>query len=107
MNNNVEVSRALPVSSLLPCSLRELCLECLASNTSFLVSLGHVPEECIVPLFERILQKGKLTPRVLEVFERAESDAVKGRIAQLHIKKWIPPLIKDDNEWPGKRIWRW
>lgn len=103
---NVATSQILPVLPHPP-SLRELCLDCLASDTSLLVSLIQVPEECIVSLFERILQKGKLTPRLLEVFERAESDAIDARIVQLHIKKWTPPLIKDDNEWPGKRNWRW
>jgi len=44
---------------------------------------------------QRIVAKGKLTPRLLKYFEKAEQEAVLERVKQLGISKWTPPLIKD------------
>lgn len=47
-----------------------------------------------------MLEKGKLTPRVLEVFEAAGSEAVMRRVAELGVKKWIPPLLPTTRNGP-------
>ncbi|KAL4518495.1 hypothetical protein Ndes2526B_g01099 [Nannochloris sp. 'desiccata'] len=78
-------------------ALVSLSLECLASNPNYLdmPSVGALPEELAIALFDRIVAKGKLTPRLLNYFEKAEQEAVLERVKQLGISKWTPPLIKD------------
>lgn len=49
---------------------------------------------------QRVLEKGKLTPRVLDVFEAAGSEAVMRRVAELGVKKWIPPLLPTTKNGP-------
>jgi len=40
-----------------------------------------------------VIEKGKLTPRVLEMFQQTECEAVQARIKELGISSWIPPLL--------------
>jgi hypothetical protein len=44
---------------------------------------------------QRIVAKGKLNPRLLSYFEKAEQEAVLERVKQLGISNWTPPLIQD------------
>jgi hypothetical protein len=41
------------------------------------------------------MAKGKLTPRLVQLFEDAEQEAVMARVSAMGISKWTPPLIKD------------
>ena len=58
-------------------------------------------------VLQRIVGNGKLTPRLLHVFEAAEQQAVLNRVKQLGISSWTPPLIKDSRgDYLGqKRRW--
>lgn len=46
-----------------------------------------------LPTLQRVLQHGKLTPRVLEVFSSHE--AVVDLARALEIQSWTPPLIHE------------
>lgn len=69
-------------------SLVDIALETLARNADrILISLQGVPEELVIRLFESIVQKGKLTPRILEIMERTEHEDLVDLIQSLNISK--------------------
>lgn len=87
-------------------SLEELCLSYLASNAQLLTrtSLVGVPEELCVALFNLVVARGKLTPKVLAAFTAdAEHAQLADRIARLGISSWTPPLVPDSREWLGAK----
>lgn len=57
-----------------------------------LISLEGLPEELSLAIFEAILAKGKLTPRLLELFWKADHDTVRQRVTALRIQ-WVPPVL--------------
>ena len=54
---------------------------------------------------QRIISKGKLNPRLLQLFEDAEVESVSVRVKQLNISKYTPPLIRDKAEHGRKSPW--
>jgi len=57
---------------------------------------------------QKVIERGKLTPRLLLIFEKAEHDAVALRIEQLGISAWTPPLVIDsEGGWLGQRHHLW
>ncbi|KAI3425913.1 hypothetical protein D9Q98_007885 [Chlorella vulgaris] len=61
-----------------------------------------LPEELCCSLFEAVLAQGKLTPKVLELFERTEHELLTERIAGMGIRRWTPPrLPSTQNGWLG------
>ena len=81
-----------------PPTLFDLSLECVASRADKLSlhDVSVLPEEVASNLFDRIMAKGKLTPRVVQLFEDAEQEAVIERISAIGINTWTLPVIKDD-----------
>ena len=47
-----------------------------------------------------VIQKGKLNPRVLEMFERTEHESLLAIIAQLSIVRWSAPLVPTTQNGP-------
>lgn len=62
-------------------------------------SLDGLPEELCTALFEAVLLKGKLTPRVLELFTRTEHDQVLEHIRALKLQTLPPVLPTTRNTW--------
>jgi hypothetical protein len=57
---------------------------------------------------QRVLALGKLTPRLLEVFEAAEHETISVRVQALGIRKWTPPLVGGGHKgWLGQRPPLW
>ena len=56
---------------------------------------------------QRVLALGKLTPRVLGVFEAAETELITLRIKALGIRRWTPPLVAaSETDRTGRRpLW--
>lgn len=61
-------------------SLLESSLESLARHIDRCASLQPLPEELAQPLFARVLELGKLTPRVLRLFQDTQHEWVLQRI---------------------------
>lgn len=57
-----------------------------------IVSLKDLPEELVFAIFEAVLSKGKLTPRLLELFWQTEHELVLQRVKHLKIQ-WVPPVL--------------
>lgn len=58
------------------------------------------------PTAQRVLQQGKLTPRVLDLF--SQSEAVMEVVQAMHIQRWTPPLIHDSRTsqpWDKSHLW--
>ncbi|KXZ49755.1 hypothetical protein GPECTOR_19g206 [Gonium pectorale] len=84
-------------------SLLENSLETVASNIHTYESLDCVPEELLLYLFQRVLELGKLNPRVLKLFTDTERDGVLRQIKALNVRD-VPPIIKDTrNPWLGQK----
>ena len=45
------------------------------------------------PAPQRVIELGKLTPKVLEVFQRTGHEALLERVAAMGIKSWIAPVL--------------
>ncbi len=57
-----------------------------------LTSLEGLPEELTFAIFEAVLAKGKLTPRLLELFWKTDHDTIRQRVTALRIQ-WVPPVL--------------
>eukprot|EP00877_Chromochloris_zofingiensis_P006367 jgi/Chrzof1/1984/Cz10g28250.t1 len=96
--NGVGSSSSCPVPSLL-----SITQEAIACNIESFDSLFQLPEELALSIFERVLEKGKLTPRVLQTFRATQHEWVLDRIQALNIQD-VPPLIPDNrNPWLGQK----
>lgn len=49
---------------------------------------------------QRVIELGKLTPRVLDLFEATEHEALASRVAELGIRRWTPPLLPTSRNGP-------
>lgn len=86
-------------------TLVDTLLEAIADNISTYRSLAPLPGELCALLFERILARGRLTPRILELFKSTADPLLLERIDGLHIRE-LPPLIPDTrNRWLGDKHW--
>lgn len=82
-------------------SLSELCLLTLAQNIRKTPSLSGLPEYLVKDLFERVLAQGRLTPQVLETFERTGHKSVLDHIEGLNIQQLPPVLPITHKKWLG------
>lgn len=62
-------------------------------------SLEGLPEELVCKVFEEVLARGKLTPRVLELFKQTEHDLVLGQVQALKVQSLPPVLPITRNTW--------
>lgn len=65
-----------------------------------LLPLSPPPARCCPPTsrrgrspMQRVIQLGKLCPRVLDLFERTEHEALLAQVQAMGIRKWTPPLV--------------
>jgi hypothetical protein len=72
-----------------PLSLLSTCLETLACHPDVISTLVGVPEELVLELFEQIIQRGKLTPRLLEVFTRTEHELLIDLVTHMKISRYV------------------
>ncbi|KAK9836000.1 hypothetical protein WJX81_005180 [Elliptochloris bilobata] len=84
-------------------SLLQISLESLASNISRVTTLHGLPEELLVELFEAVLSKGKLQPRVLSLFEETGQDLLLARISTLNLQPLPVVLPLTRNAWLGEK----
>lgn len=66
----------------------------MALSPSYLAPSPALP--CPPPSLQRVIELGKLNPRVLDMFERdcGEHERLRAAIAELGIRRWTPPLLK-------------
>jgi len=68
-----------------------------------LTTLDDLPEELTFAIFEAVLSKGKLTPRLLELFWKTDHESIQQRVTALKIQ-WIPPVLPTTrNLWLGDK----
>lgn len=83
-------------------SLVEHCLATLADHIDRVPDLSGVPEHLIAALFALVLERGRLTPRVLAVFQACDCETVLQAIQALDIRDRVPPVVADTpNNWLG------
>ena len=64
-------------------------------------SLSGLPEELVVELFEKVLQRGALTPKVLAMFQQTEHEILQRRIQKLNIQHLPARNEPPRNRWLG------
>lgn len=70
---------------------------------SRITSLGGLPEELVCAIFERVLARAKLNPRVLQVFVNTQHELLLDRIRALRVRD-TPAIIQDTrNLWLGEK----
>ena len=66
-------------------------------------SFEGLPEELAISIFEAVLSKGKLTPRLLELFWQTGHESLLQRVQALKIQ-WVPPVLPTSrNRWLHER----
>jgi len=75
-----------------PDNLLETCLETAAANIHTYASLDCLPEDLVLVLFGMVLERGKLTPRVLQVFRDTQYASLVDNIESLKLRD-PPPLV--------------
>ena len=66
-------------------------------------SLGGLPEELVCVLFEEVLLKSKLSPRILQLFRDTEHDLLLARIAALNIQPMPVMAMSSQSKWLGDK----
>lgn len=66
-------------------------------------SLDGLPEELVCILFEEVLLKGKLSPRVLQLFRDTEHDLLLARISALNIQPLPVMPYSNRSKWLGDK----
>ncbi|KAL6781401.1 hypothetical protein ACKKBG_A11015 [Auxenochlorella protothecoides x Auxenochlorella symbiontica] len=89
-------------------SLFDVTLDCLAKNITTVPSLRDVPEDLVVCLFKRVIQQGRLTPRILDVFAASGHPGILDLVSAMRIQSWTPPLLLGNGEaWLGDKSHLW
>ena len=79
----------------------QLPLLCFHSDTCRHNSVDGLPEELVLELWDRVLSLGQLTPKVLEMFERAGHTDVNKRIEDMNLQEVPAILPTTRNRWLG------
>lgn len=83
-------------------SLLNLSLETIAVEIEHVESLVGVPEELVLAIFSRVLQLGKLNPKVLRLFKATDHDQLHALLQGMNIRD-PPPLVPSSrNRWLGQ-----
>ncbi|KAG2491723.1 hypothetical protein HYH03_009886 [Edaphochlamys debaryana] len=84
-------------------SLLEASCEVIVHNITKYTTLEGLPEDLLVYLFQRVLQEGKLSPRVLKLFKAAEYPSLHEQIRALGLRD-PPPVVRDTaGRWLGDK----
>lgn len=78
-----------------------------ATTCCAVASADHLPAN--KPHLQRVIEQGRLTPKVLDLFERTQHEAVTERVAALGIRRWTPPLLPTTRDGPlgfSKPAWQ-
>lgn len=60
------------------------------------------------PTFQRVIQQGRLTPRILEVFAASGHPGILDLVSAMRIQSWTPPLLLGNGEaWLGDKSHLW
>lgn len=73
---------------------------CIGAVHTLTCKGSPLPEELACSLFALVLDKGKLTPKVLDMFEALEHDTLLQQISELNIHRWTPPLLPTSRNGP-------
>ena len=77
-----------------PPSLEALALDALATHIAAAPSLGGLSEPLAIALFDRVLARGRLTPRVLAAFLATGHTGVRDRAAAVVVDPLSgPPVV--------------
>lgn len=82
--------------------LQDICLLRLADHINKATSLAGLSEELVCDLFELVIQKGRLSPEVLQLFVDTEHDLLLARVKSLNLKTLPPRLPMSRNLWLGQ-----
>mmetsp|Transcript_26541 Transcript_26541/g.67549 ORF Transcript_26541/g.67549 Transcript_26541/m.67549 type:complete len:87 (-) Transcript_26541:3062-3322(-) len=80
-------------------SLLLLSIDTIAAHIERYKDLSRLPEEICALLFERVLELGKLNPKVLAVFTATQHGLVLARIKALNLRDTPPVLPDADADW--------
>lgn len=79
------------------------CILIAATALSRATSLLGLEEQIAIEIFDEVLRRGKLSPRVLDLFRATEHEAVLQRISALNIQQLPPILPTTRNLWLGDK----
>lgn len=84
-------------------SLLEISLNALGQNIEKISTLEGISEDLACALFQDVLERGKLTPRVLKLFAATDHSLLTSRIESLKIKD-LPAIVPiTRNPWLGDK----
>lgn len=86
-----------------PLTLGRLGVQCLSAHIDRATSLLGLEEQIAIEIFDEVLRRGKLSPRVLDLFRATEHEAVLQRISALNIQQLPPILPTTRNLWLGDK----
>ena len=82
--------------------LQDLCILRLADNIHRATTLQGLSEELVCELFEVVINKGRLTPEVLQLFTDTEHETLLKRVKSLKLQTVPPRLPVTRNLWLGQ-----
>mmetsp|Transcript_15673 Transcript_15673/g.47261 ORF Transcript_15673/g.47261 Transcript_15673/m.47261 type:complete len:92 (-) Transcript_15673:309-584(-) len=83
--------------------LTDISLDAMLGSIQRQRTLGNLPEELCLDLFQRVLSHGKLTPEVLALFVRTGHELVLECIEDLHLQMPPPVLPTGRGAWLGDK----
>mmetsp|Transcript_31894 Transcript_31894/g.81660 ORF Transcript_31894/g.81660 Transcript_31894/m.81660 type:complete len:92 (-) Transcript_31894:1197-1472(-) len=87
----------------MPLTLAEICLEACSQHVDGIVSLQGVPEDLCCLVFQRVLQLGKLNPKVLVMFQETDHELLQHQIDSLNLQELPVPAYSNRNRWLGDK----
>ena len=81
--------------------LQELCLSRLADSIHRSTNLHGLSDETVCELFEKVIQKGRLTPEVLQLFTDTQHEQLLAMVKSLNLQAVPPRLPMSRNPWLG------
>lgn len=81
--------------------LQDLCLQRLTNSIQRATSLNGLSEELVCDLFSRVIQKGRLTPEVLQLFTNTQHEQLLAMVKDLKLQAVPPRLPMSRNLWLG------
>jgi len=76
--------------------LEELAVDALLKRPDVIRSLQGVPEELVLLMLDALYRRGRMTPRLLKVFLKTESEEVDTYVKKVGLSMWTPPILRDD-----------
>ncbi|KMZ60390.1 hypothetical protein ZOSMA_5G02580 [Zostera marina] len=80
-----------------PPSLLSLSVDLVVDNIGDIHDLSFVPETILLTLLLKIIQRGKLTMKILKLFVKTNNEIILALIEYLHIEDFYLPLALKDS----------